>query len=50
MGVEGGEKNYYVTAFAGNFFNLILLCRLRARSLSERVDIKRSCGAEGTLF
>lgn len=32
--VMGGEKNYYVTALAGNFFNLILLCQ-RVRSLAR---------------
>jgi hypothetical protein len=32
--VMGGEKNYYVTALAGNFFNLILLCQ-RVRSLGS---------------
>ena len=47
----GGEKNYYVTALAGNFFNLILLCQ-RVRSLgslwARRFDIKQSRWAEGT--
>jgi hypothetical protein len=43
--VMGGEKNYYVTALAGNFFNLILLCQ-RVRSLGSLwarwFDIKQS--------
>lgn len=40
--VMGGEKNYYVTAFAANFFNLILLCQRALARLTLGVDISNS--------